>query len=134
MWNEIKNEHDIEEFMNIVNEFSNSCIKEMRYISGGYVNANDLSMYAVSDVRELRIIFHRQYEDIYAFEMKFIGVSDLIMHATDLTDCVIYDSTFIKNNNMFYWFDYEDGDTENIYKEGTCVVAEKVFWREINSL
>lgn len=27
----------------------------MRYISGGYVNANDLSMYAVSDVRELRI-------------------------------------------------------------------------------
>ena len=51
MWNEIKNEHDIEEFMNIVNEFSNSCIKEMRYISGGYVNANDLSMYAVSDVR-----------------------------------------------------------------------------------
>ena len=34
MWNKINDYNDIENFMNVVNSFHDSCIKELKYLSG----------------------------------------------------------------------------------------------------
>ena len=54
-WNEITDENSLKEFMERVSFFHDSCIKEMHYLSGAYVNEN-LDMYPVNDRRILRVI------------------------------------------------------------------------------
>lgn len=44
MWNEIRSEQDIRDFMDKVYALHDSCIKEMHYVSGASVDA-DLRMY-----------------------------------------------------------------------------------------
>ena len=48
MWNEIRSEQDIRDFMDKVYAFHDSCIKEMHYVSGASVDA-DLRMYPLND-------------------------------------------------------------------------------------
>ena len=43
MWNEISTDDDVLKFMEAVCFFHDSCIKEMSYVSGAYVDVN-LSM------------------------------------------------------------------------------------------
>jgi hypothetical protein len=50
MWNEINTAKDIEIFMETYGYFHDSCLKEIRYLSGAYVNSN-LSMYPVNHKR-----------------------------------------------------------------------------------
>ena len=64
MWNEIVDEKDIQNFMNKVIFFHDSCIKELRYSSGAYVTS-DLRMYPINDKRILDIIIQRQFEEFY---------------------------------------------------------------------
>lgn len=40
MWNDIANENDLKNFMDAMYGFHDSCIKEIKYISGAYVNEN----------------------------------------------------------------------------------------------
>ncbi len=40
MWNEITNEEDLQSFMKCMYFFHDSCIKELKYISGAYVDEN----------------------------------------------------------------------------------------------
>ncbi len=62
MWQEISNDREIQCFMDKVCFFHDSCIKELKYISGAYVNA-DLSMHPINDRRLLSVIIQRQHED-----------------------------------------------------------------------
>ena len=71
-WNEITDENSLKEFMERVSFFHDSCIKEMHYLSGAYVNEN-LDMYPVNDRRILRVIIQRQYEEDSMIEMEFQG-------------------------------------------------------------
>lgn len=58
MWSKIDSESDIIDFMRIVNDQSDSCIKEIKYVSGGYVSEN-LGMHAVNTKRNLYIYIFR---------------------------------------------------------------------------
>ena len=73
-WNEITDENSLKEFMERVSFFHDSCIKEMHYLSGAYVNEN-LDMYPVNDRRILRVIIQRQYEEDSMIEMEFQGLN-----------------------------------------------------------
>ena len=75
-WNEITDENSLKEFMERVSFFHDSCIKEMHYLSGAYVNEN-LDMYPVNDRRILRVIIQRQYEEDSMIEMEFQGIKIL---------------------------------------------------------
>ena len=46
MWNKITSNQDIINFMELISGFHDSCIKELRYYSGAYVD-KDLSMYTI---------------------------------------------------------------------------------------
>ena len=40
MWNEVKNSNDIIEFMERLAYFHDSCLKELKYVSGAYIEGN----------------------------------------------------------------------------------------------
>ncbi|MDU1825418.1 hypothetical protein [Clostridium sp.] len=65
----IKNNKDIEKLMEKYNYFHDSCINEISYESGAYVN-EDLSMNSINDKRILKVVFQRQ-ENPRNLEIKF---------------------------------------------------------------
>lgn len=134
MWNEINNENDLQDFMNKVECFHDSCIKEMKYLSGAYVD-DDLSMYPISDKRVLNIIIQRQFEDIPMIEMQFMGLKCLKLFPIDEENtCEILDSKMLLKDNYIYWCDYGDIFENNCEDyEGTFVCASKLRWRIIEN-
>ena len=62
MWYEVKNAKDAMEFLNRMGFFHDSCIKEMKYYSGAFVN-EDLSMHPTNDCRTLSVIIQRQFPE-----------------------------------------------------------------------
>lgn len=53
--------------------FHDSCLKEMKYISGAYVD-EELSMLPVNSKRMLSVIIQRQFENPSAIELQFVGL------------------------------------------------------------
>lgn len=76
MWENIRTNNEILKFMEKVCYFHDSCIKEISYISGAYVDEN-LSMHPLNDRRILRVILQRQCEPYSMIEMEFQGLKYL---------------------------------------------------------
>lgn len=134
MWNEIVDENDLKCFMDKVSCFHDSCIKELRYISGAYVD-EDLSMYPLNDKRILNIIIQRQFKDLSMIEMQFIGLKYLKLYPiTEEYTCEILDSTMLFKDNSIYWLDGNDiSETDFEEYEGTLICASKLRWRCIDN-
>jgi len=71
MWHEILNQSDLDNFMEILYDFHDSCIKEMKYISDVYVR-EDLYMCPTNDPSTIRVIIQRQFKNLFVIEMEFI--------------------------------------------------------------
>ncbi len=130
MWNEIISENDLNDFLVRFGYFHDSCIKEIKYIGGAYVN-EDLSMYPINSQRTARIIFQRQYRDPSVIEMEFIGVSQLSLFPPDEKyTCEILDATMIRQEDRIYWCDC-GGLSETDLKDyqGALICASRVRWR-----
>ena len=82
MWNEIIDDNDLRNFMERVGYFHDSCIKELKYLSGAYVN-EELSMYPINDRRVLNVIIQCQFEDFSMIEMEFEGLKYLKLFPVD---------------------------------------------------
>ncbi len=59
MWNEIKDESDLQSFLEYIRYFHDSCIKELRYVSGAYVD-HRLAMIPINKQRNLRSLLQQQ--------------------------------------------------------------------------
>lgn len=132
MWNEIINKSALHEFMEKMNYFHDSCIKEVKYLSGAYVD-EDLAMYPVNDCRILRMIVQRQYKNNSMIELQFEGVKCFKLFPQYDNTCEIYEATMIMNDAGIFWCDegkLVESDLENY--QGTLVCASKVKWRTIN--
>lgn len=132
MWNTINNDHDLEDFMNKICFFHDSCVKEMKYLSGAYVNER-LGMHPLNDRRLLRVILQRQFEDISMIEMEFEGLRFLkLFPIDDKYTCEILDSTMIIKNDCIYWCDcggLREADLDDY--SGTMICASRLRWRSI---
>ncbi len=133
MWNPINNNEDLKEFMNKMYSFHDSCIKEIKYLSGAYVD-DKLSMYPINDCRKLNVIIHRQFKDNSTIEMEFHDLKYLkLFPLDDNYTCEISDSTMILKNNCIYWCDcggLSETDLDNY--GGTIICASKLRWRSIH--
>ena len=69
MWNRIQNQAEADAFLERIGNFHDSCIKELSYVSGAYVD-DDLSMHPVNEQRVLRLILQRQDADIPLFDLR----------------------------------------------------------------
>ena len=130
MWNEIVCKKDLDSFMNIMCGFHDSCVKEIKYISGAYVNEK-LSMSPVNSQRVLCVIIQRQFEDPSAIEMQFAGLKYLKLFPNDENyTCEILDVSMIIKEDCIYWCDcggLSEKDIESY--PGTTICASKVRWR-----
>lgn len=133
MWNDITNEEDLLSFTEFMDSFHDSCIKELMYISGAYVDEN-LSMYPVNDRRSLYVIFQRQDDEYPMIELEFKGLKYLKLFPTDdQYTCEILDSTLILKNKCVYWADCGELSEEDIENyNGTIICSSKLRWRSID--
>lgn len=134
MWNEITNKKDIHAFMEMVGGFHDSCIKEMKYLSGAYVS-DDLAMWALNDKRVLNVVIQRQFKEISMIEMQFIGLKYLKLFPVDEEyTCEILGSIMFFKEGCIYWCDCEEVSEDDFEDyEGTVICAEGLRWRNIEN-
>ena len=133
MWHEINSQGDLDSFMNMLWHFHDSCLKELKYISGAYVK-NDLAMWPINEKRSLRVIFQRQAKKSSVIEVEFLGLKRLSMiPADEKYTCEILGATMLLKKDCIYWCD-ENGLTEADFHtyEGTLICATKARWRVID--
>lgn len=122
-WKKIMTESDINEFMNLFDNFHDSCIKEISYSSGTYVD-DDFSM--IMNVEPTaKIVIQRQSEFMTSIEFLLEGVIKLHINNDLHATLEIFKAKFFKKNDLFYWF--EDDNDEN----STNFVCETIRWRII---
>lgn len=98
---EINTNSDIELLMNEFGWFHDSCIKEMVYISGGYVEENG-AMYPFDSVKCVIIVFQSQDAKYRTIEVKFEGVEQMnLVPKQDDYDNIIYEASLIKTMDSF---------------------------------
>lgn len=126
MWKKIENEKDLLSFMESMGSFHDSCIKEIKYISGAYVN-DDFSMYPLNDRRILKIIIQRQTPEMPMVEMEFSKLKFLQLCPIDESyTCEITESKMFIENGLIYWADCTSSSEA---KKETIVCASNVKWR-----
>lgn len=131
----LTNENDIENFMKLYGYFHDSCIKELKYESGMYVNSN-LSMQPINDKRNLNIIFQRQFSTFSTIEMVFEGLVCLHLNPSSSDMDGIINSAYmcIKDGEVL-WLDSDNFNKEIDSKELnklsniTWIKAENVKYR-----
>ena len=133
MWNEVNNNNDLAAFIKKICSFHDSCIKEIKYLSGAYVD-DELSMHPVNDRRILKVIIQRQFKDFSTIEMEFEGLKFLkLFPYNEKYTCEISDATMILKNDCIYWCDcgnLSEIDLENY--SGTIICASKLRWRSVD--
>ena len=134
MWKEINTDKDIQCLMSAVDNFHDSCVKEIKYISGAYVNS-DMSMYPINDCRLLNVVIQRQSKDLSMIELEFEGLKFIkLFPIADTYTCEITDATLFFKDGYIYWCDhdiYAEGDAKDF--EGTMICALKLRWRSIDN-
>lgn len=132
-WFEITSSNDICQLMEQIYYFHDSCIKELKYVSGAYVN-DELSLYPINNARLLEIIIQRQYENPSMIELQFkdLKFMKLFPLGPEYT-CEIQGATILIKDNYIYWGD-SDGLSEDNIKDydGTLICAKRLRWRAIN--
>ena len=131
---EIKQDSDIEKLMQEFGWFHDSCIKELQYCSGGYVDENG-AMYPLNSSRCVKIIFQSQNANTRVIEMKFEKIQKLnLAPQNEEYDCIIYAASLKKIGNLYYWGDWENLSIEDLKKENrTWISAQKVGWRSLKN-
>lgn len=127
-WTPIQTEEDICVLMQSFGGFHDSCIKELKYISGAYVG-EDLGMYPFNDQRSVRMIFQRQDKNPMAIEMEFSGVITLSLSPKNTAyTAEILDASMLMRDGKIYWYDSFFKEKPDVY-HGTWIEAEGVRWR-----
>lgn len=133
MWKELRTQHEIDNFMKEIIGFHDSCIKEIKYSSGAYVETN-LSMSPVNTKRTLTVLIQRQFEDISALELEFSELEYISMYPVkqDYT-CEILDASFFVKDGLIYWCDNGDVNEDDIHNYKGTVICSKKFVGEMQA-
>ena len=103
MWNEIRDEQTLEAFLQSVRFFHDSCISEMHYRSGAYVNSA-YGMHPVNDNRTLRVTFQSQFDQVGTFEVEFEKLDYLHLNpANEAYTCELLDATMLLTGQVICW-------------------------------
>lgn len=132
MWIELSNEKAVDEFLNSIARFHDSCLSSFSYISGAYVDSN-YSMYPLNDRRVLRMLFQRQFPEMTSFELEFYKLKHFCFVPTDdKYSCEIeYAELYIKDGLVFLEFPglWRSGDREMTVLNSVCAAGCR--WRDV---
>lgn len=133
MWHEIADVQSLADLVYHVSSFHDSCIKEMKYLSGAYVG-EDLGMYPFNDRRILKVLIQRQSAELPVIELEFRGLKYLkLFPSNEHYTCESFDSTLMMHDGDIYWCDC-GGVSEQRLKsyDGTLICASGLRWRAID--
>jgi hypothetical protein len=126
-WKEIKDDKDIEALLLLYGDFHDGCLREIHIVTEESVDSG-LSM-SFDGSLTATLLFQRQYKDPTVIELKFDSVGQFNFNPPGPGyDSIIYDATFKKVDNLFYWASEDNwqlGDNDAVWISG-----EKVYWRE----
>ena len=135
MWHELKNDKDAEQFRQAVWSFHDSCIKEIKYINGFYVNKKYVT-HPMNDQRKLIMKVHRRVDSSSVIELEFTGITFMRFLPDDgKYSCEILKSKFFFSRGVVSWCDNDKAENfeEAAELSRTVIVAGKVRWRTVNS-
>ncbi len=128
-WSDIHTEADLNKFLETYGGFHDCCLKELRYVSGAYVQEN-LWMHPVNDQRKLYLLLQRQSESNSVLELEFSGLMKMNLQPNDENyTCEILDVSMFWEDGEIYWGDSNWFQTEREQYEGTWLCAKQVRWR-----
>ena len=126
-WKEITDDKDIETLLQLYGNFHDGCLREVHIVTKESVDKG-LSM-SFDGTLTATLLFQRQYKNPTVIELKFDSVGQFNFNPPGPGyDSIIYDATFKKVDNLFYWAsedNWELGDNDAVWISG-----EKVYWRE----
>ncbi len=130
-WKEIYNDQDIDSLLNLYGFFHDACLREVHIVTRESVT-KDLTMKFDGELIAT-LLFQRQYRNPSVIELRFEDVKQFNFNPPEPNyDSVIYDATFKKIDNLFYWASEENwqiGDNDAVWISG-----KRVFWRERSDL
>ena len=129
MWNELLNQIDINGLMNTFGGFHDSCIKELKYISGAFVGL-DLCMNPINYARTVKVIFQRQCKNPMVIEIEFTGLLNLALTPVDESiTCELEGASMFISDGKIYWYDSDSVESSIEGHNGTWICANSVRWR-----
>lgn len=129
MFKDIRTQKDVKEFMQKVCYFHDSCIKEMKYVSGAYVN-KDGWMYPINDKRILSVLIQTPIKGMYDVELEFSELEYLKLFPLIDYTCEILGASIFLKDGCFIFCENSDIPIEDIEEyEGTVICAKKLRWR-----
>lgn len=127
MWKNIETQEDIILFMKKMNYFHDSCIKEVNFISGTYVD-DDFSM-VMNEHPSAEIIFQRQSSKYTTFILYLEDITTLCLN-TDLTSTSEIDEAYLElENDLFTW--YSDTDYKVNMKYVSWFSCKSLRWKQV---
>ena len=130
-WHVIKSKTDINDLLNVFGSFHDGCLKELKYISGEFVD-HSLSMNPINTKRCLSVIFQRQYHDPSVIEIIFDPIIRLNLApvSEDYTGEILgaY-MDFV--DGVIYWSDDENFEPskKDEYNDCTWISSASAKWR-----
>ena len=132
MWYKVQNDDDVKYLMDRMCCFHDSCIKEIKYVSGSYVE-DDLGMHALNDKRIISMIIQRQYEADPVVELEFSKVKYMKLCPVDeMYTSEIFSAVCEMRDGLVYWYDAK-GFAENDDCCGTEICSTELRWRVVNN-
>lgn len=132
-WNEIDSEKELNDFLKLYDNFHDSCLKEMLYNSGSFVDRN-LGMHMTGQTT-VSVIFQRQCSECMTIEVQFSNLVKLNLkpmgefYTSELIDA----SMFFKDGKI-YWADSSLLTKPLEQYDGTWLCAEKARWRCLDTI
>lgn len=136
-WIPINNQRDIETLQENFS-FHDSCIKEMRYESGMWVN-EDLSMMPLNSLRNLYVVFQTQWKDCPSIEMLFEEVEWLNLRPVSPEySGNLYGADIFFEDGLIVWYgsgEFTESQIERYqYNDVTWIKAHRAKWRKTDYL
>lgn len=128
LWNNIKSKEDLDNLNNLFGNFHDSCLKEMCFSTGGYVE-NDLSIYAYSNPIA-RFLFQRQWKEPSVIEIEFSNVLQINIKPEGENNFIdIINAHIYLSDGIFFWSAKDYEMKEEGKDEYTWIEAKNVCWR-----
>ncbi len=132
-WKTIETKEDIEELMIHFGGFHDSCIKELSYQTGTFVD-HELGM-NVANKPSLRILFQRQSPELPAVELEFFRMVEAHLRSRAYHhDTVIFGATFYLSPDGIWWADQVNWDHTDAHRDDATWIRSKCLrWRKCDN-
>ena len=135
----ICNKTDIQLLLEKCHGFHDSCIYEIHYLSGSYVDESmSMRMSSGNTSNTLRMRFHSQNKDCKVFDLEFSGLISLNFNPPSPNEShEIFGGTVIDYEGVYFWSDnhkFDPGDLVNSFKrKETWICCKQIRWLIIES-